>query len=52
MHAKFAIIDTNWIIETANWTRASFSSNREFFIQGKDESILKNLSGIFEDDSG
>ncbi|MCB9806572.1 hypothetical protein H6768_01490 [Candidatus Peribacteria bacterium] len=32
MHAKFMLLDNQWIIETANWTRASFSSNREFFI--------------------
>jgi cardiolipin synthase len=50
MHAKFSVIDTNWIIETANWTRASFSTNREFFIQGSDTSILNNLASIFEVD--
>lgn len=50
MHAKYSIIDTNWIIETANWTRASFSTNREFFITGKDASILENLVSIFEAD--
>jgi phosphatidylserine/phosphatidylglycerophosphate/cardiolipin synthase-like enzyme len=32
MHAKYVIIDDNWIISTANWTRSSFSSNREFFV--------------------
>lgn len=50
MHAKYAIIDMNWIIETANWTRASFSTNREFFILGTDASILQNLSAIFDSD--
>jgi len=44
------IIDADWIVETANWTRASFSTNREFFIVGKDESILQNLTSIFESD--
>lgn len=50
MHAKFSLIDSQWIIETANWTRASFSTNREFFILGTDTSILQNLSAIFESD--
>lgn len=50
MHAKYAIIDMNWIIETANWTRASFSTNREFFILGTDTAILQNLATIFEND--
>lgn len=50
MHAKYSIIDANWIVETANWTRASFSTNREFFIQGSDTSILNNLASIFEAD--
>ncbi len=50
MHAKFSLIDSQWIIETANWTRASFSTNREFFIHGTDISILQNLATIFEND--
>lgn len=50
MHAKFSVIDSNWIVETANWTRASFSSNREFFIHGTDVSILGSLAAIFESD--
>jgi hypothetical protein len=44
------VIDDDWIVETANWTRASFASNREFFITGKDEGILQNLMLIFETD--
>ena len=36
MHAKYMIFDNEWIIETANWTRSSFSTNREFFIIGED----------------
>jgi phosphatidylserine/phosphatidylglycerophosphate/cardiolipin synthase-like enzyme len=50
MHAKYSIFDTNWLIETANWTRASFGSNREFFMIGSDEAIYKNLSDIFSAD--
>lgn len=47
MHAKYMILDDEWVVETANWTRASFASNREFFIQGDDTDILANLSQIF-----
>lgn len=47
MHAKYMLFDNDWIIETANWTRASFSSNREFFLQGRDHEIYKNLEAIF-----
>lgn len=50
MHAKYMIIDDEWIISTANWTRSSFSSNREFFILGKDAEILKSLRNLFESD--
>ena len=50
MHAKYMIIDDTWIIATANWTRSSFSSNREFFIIGNDALILADLISIFETD--
>ncbi len=50
MHAKYMIIDTNWILATANWTRSSFSSNREFFIIGTDSNILKDLENVFQTD--
>jgi len=32
MHAKYMIIDDMWIISTGNWTRSTFSSNRDFFV--------------------
>lgn len=44
------LFDNDWIIETANWTRASFSSNREFFLQGQDHEIYKNLEALFSAD--
>lgn len=50
MHAKYAIIDDDWIIETANWTRASFATNREFFMIGDDELVIANLETLFEKD--
>ncbi len=50
MHAKYMIIDDRWIVETANWTRASFSSNREVFLTGNDTDIQANLERIFLSD--
>ena len=50
MHAKYMIFDDDWIIETANWTHASFTTNREFFFFGTDPSILANLANIFQKD--
>lgn len=50
MHAKYMIFDDSWVIETSNWTRASFASNREFFIEGTDVDILSDLVQIFERD--
>lgn len=50
MHAKYMILDDSWIVATANWTRSSFSTNREFFLLGQDTSILTNLAAIFDRD--
>jgi phosphatidylserine/phosphatidylglycerophosphate/cardiolipin synthase-like enzyme len=50
MHAKYMIFDEKWLISTANWTRSSFTSNREFFLLGDDVSVLANLSAVFETD--
>lgn|GEM_PF-1193046 len=50
MHAKYMVIDDTWVLETANWTRASFSSNREFFLIGSDPDIRENLVHIFDMD--
>lgn len=50
MHAKYAVIDDDWIVETANWTRASFAANREFFMVGDDNLIRRSLEDIFEKD--
>lgn len=47
MHAKYAIIDQTWIVETANWVRSGFSSNRELFMTGTDTGILASLEAIF-----
>jgi len=50
MHAKYMLIDDIWIIATANWTRSSFSTNREFFVVGTDPIIRDNLRDVFESD--
>jgi phosphatidylserine/phosphatidylglycerophosphate/cardiolipin synthase-like enzyme len=50
MHAKYVIIDDKWMISTANWTKSSFSTNREFFMLGQDQKILNSLKEIFESD--
>jgi cardiolipin synthase A/B len=50
MHAKYMVIDDEWIVSTANWTRSSFGSNREFFLIGDDPTILVNLIWLFADD--
>lgn len=50
MHAKYMMIDDRWIIATANWTRSSFSSNRELFIIGTDRNVLRDLENVFETD--
>ncbi len=50
MHAKYMIFDDTWIISTANWTRSSFESNREFSIVGNDKEILQTLRDTFKRD--
>jgi cardiolipin synthase A/B len=50
MHAKYMIFDSMWVVETANWTRASFASNREFFMVGSESGILQNLVDVFSED--
>ena len=36
VHAKVNIIDSEFIIQTANLTKSSFTSNREHFFQSFD----------------
>ncbi len=47
MHAKYAIIDDKWFIGTSNWTRSSFSRNRELILSGNQEALVKSLEEIF-----
>lgn len=50
VHAKVNLIDSGYIIQTANLTNTSFASNREHFFQSNDTGIRKSLHTIFEKD--
>lgn len=49
-HAKVNLIDSWFIIQTANLTNTSFNSNREHFFQSYDSGVWKSLHTIFEKD--
>ncbi len=49
-HAKVNLIDSGFIIQTANLTKSSFANNREHFFQGFDTWIRNSLHTIFEKD--
>lgn len=49
-HAKVNLIDSGFIIQTANLTNSSFVSNREHFFQSYDSGVWKSLYTIFEKD--
>lgn len=46
-HTKLMIIDELIMISTGNYSYATFSKNREFFLFIKDEKLLSNLISIF-----
>ncbi len=46
-HAKFWIIDDTYCISTGNWTRSSFSSNREYIFCAHNDSTRKILESMF-----
>jgi len=50
VHAKVNLIDSGFIIQTANLTNSSFASNREYFFQSADFWVRKSLHTIFEKD--
>lgn len=50
-HAKFWIVDDVYYISTGNWTKSSFSKNREYIYTWIDVSTLKILEKIFESDT-
>ncbi len=49
-HAKVNLIDSGFIIQTANLTNSSFASNREHFFQSYDTWVRMSLHTIFEKD--
>lgn len=49
-HAKVNLIDSGFIIQTANLTNTSFASNREHFFQSDNSWVRKSLHTIFEKD--
>ncbi len=49
-HAKVNLIDSGFIIQTANLTHSSFAKNREHFFQSYDSGVRKSLHTIFEKD--
>lgn len=50
VHAKVNLLDSGFIIQTANLTQSSFASNREHFFQSTDSWIRNSLHTIFEKD--
>lgn len=49
-HAKVNLLDSGFIIQTANLTNSSFASNREHFFQSTDSWVRKSLHTIFDKD--
>ena len=52
VHTKLLIIDDTYIITTGNLSYSSFTTNREFYIIGKNAMDLKTLEKIFLADFG
>ncbi len=50
VHAKTFIIDSGFIIQTANLTHSAFAKNREHFFQSYHTGVLQSLQTIFEKD--
>lgn len=50
VHAKVNLLDSGFIIQTANLTQSSFTSNREHFFQSFDTWILASLHTLFDKD--
>ncbi len=50
VHAKFALIDSGFLIQTANLTHSSFATNREYFFYSQHTGVYQSLATIFEKD--
>ena len=47
VHTKLLLIDDTYIITTGNLSYASFTTNREFYVIGKNTNDLRVLKNIF-----
>ena len=50
VHAKFALIDSGFLIQTSNLTHSAFATNREYFFSSQHTGVYQSLATIFEKD--
>lgn len=50
VHAKFALIDSGFLIQTANLTHSTFATNREYFFYSQHSGVYQSLATIFDKD--
>lgn len=50
VHAKFALIDSGFLIQTANLTHSTFATNREYFFYSHHSWVFQSLATIFDKD--
>ncbi|AHB41208.1 hypothetical protein P148_SR1C00001G0413 [candidate division SR1 bacterium RAAC1_SR1_1] len=50
VHSKFALIDSGFLIQTANLTHSSFFTNREYFFYSQHTGVYQSLATIFDKD--
>ena len=50
VHSKFMLNETSFWIQTANLTKSSFESSREYFFYSKDKEIHDSLEVLFDAD--
>ncbi|MDD3262995.1 MAG: phospholipase D-like domain-containing protein [Candidatus Absconditabacteria bacterium] len=50
VHAKFALIDSGFLIQTANLTHSTFATNREYFFYSHHSGVFQSLATIFDKD--
>jgi len=50
VHSKINLIDSGFVIQTANLTHSSFFSNREYFFWSYDTGVYNSLYNIFQKD--
>ncbi len=50
IHAKTLVSKNDFIIQTANLTKSSFETNREYIFLSQDKKVLDSMKNIFEKD--